>query len=79
MKNLSLILGLLLFCGCATPTTSAGTGYDSANCLLRPGDASTTFVDFQGTKVGLCCDMCVAGFNAMSDEEKAAKIAAAGK
>lgn len=76
MKNLSLSLGLLLLCGCATPTTSAG--YDSATCLMQPGEPSTKFVQFQGTEVGLCCNNCLAGFNAMSDEDKAAKIAAAG-
>ncbi|MBK7406163.1 MAG: glutathione S-transferase [Phycisphaerales bacterium] len=41
----------------------------------EPVSADIKTVSFQGKTVGFCCNGCAAKFNALTDEQKAAKLA----
>ncbi len=65
------------------PTEGDVVTYANAKCpimgsVINPEKITADLVkDFKGEKVALCCAGCPAKWDALSDEEKAAKLAAA--
>lgn len=83
-----VVCGLAILGGCKKeePTTGGGGAktYANTKCpvmlssVIDPEKVTADLVkDFNGEKVALCCAKCPAKWDALSDEEKAAKLAAA--
>jgi outer membrane lipoprotein SlyB len=63
----------------AAAPKQASMGVVNSKCpmmLSHPSTAKTT-CDYNGQKVGFCCGDCVAGWNKLTDAQKAEKLAAA--
>lgn len=65
--------------GCAQQkeTAPAGNGMVANVCVVSGEtlDASSPTADFQGAKVGFCCDKCLAKWNKLDDAAKKAAVA----
>ncbi len=79
MKNLFLTfvatVSLFAFAGCASSSKAAGP--NGACCNMCPVSkealkADSPVVEYNGTKVGFCCDKCMAKWNGMNDADKKA-------
>lgn len=87
MKNLHFtslaFLTALLLGGCAQhDAKKAAPGGLVANTCVMSGealDASSPTADFNGSKVGFCCDKCLAKWNKLDDAGKKAKLAEVAK
>lgn len=83
-KNMKRILtsfaisAMLLLGACASPHAKAPAAGMNAKCPMTGEaiEADSPTVDFQGHKVAFCCDKCIKKWDAMSDSEKQAKLAA---
>lgn len=79
------VLLALGFVGCNQSATTDGSSSDSsiatanAVCPIMGGkvSAKAKTVEWNGKTIGFCCDGCDEEFMALSDEEKAEKLAAA--
>lgn len=81
MKNLLTALvvsvSLFAFAGCASQ--SKATGPNGACCNMCPVSnealpADCKVADYNGTKVGFCCDKCETKWNGMTDAQKKEKF-----
>ena len=64
--------------GKTSKTDLAAAGIINEICPITGGDEKvdpSVTVDYKGKKVAFCCKKCVAKWNALSDAEKAAKLA----
>lgn len=83
MKNLLCaavaFLTVSLLSGCAAPKNSANTAAAPAAsvCVIsgQPLKADGPSVDFQGQKVGFCCENCLGKWHKLDDAGKQAKLA----
>ena len=62
-----------------TPAAKASMGIVNSKCPMKgePVDKDDPTIDYHGQKVAFCCSGCLSKFNKLTDEQKAAKIAAA--
>ncbi len=65
---------------CAGGKATAASATANSMCVLNPTNAVAEGVmtEYKGTKIGFCCAGCIGKFNAMSDADKAAKLAKVG-
>jgi hypothetical protein len=83
MRNLARVVitsvSLLLLAGCAGTKGNAPVATMNTKCVCsgKPVDPKAPTADYQGGKVGFCCDQCPAKWNAMSDADKKAALAKA--
>lgn len=66
---------------CCEGTKAAAAGATANSmCVLNPTEhvSEGVMTEYKGTKVGFCCNGCVAKFNKMSDADKTAKLAKVG-
>jgi hypothetical protein len=63
----------------ATPAKTGSMGIMNSKCPMsgETVDKDDPTMDYKGGKVAFCCKNCEAKFNALSDADKAAKVAAA--
>lgn len=81
MRTLIATAVLALLVGCTSQAESSAPTFVNATCPMMDGgeiDAEGETVEWNGHTVGFCCDGCGGKFEALSDEEKTAKLAAAG-
>ena len=81
---LGAVLGTLLLVGCdqsapAKPPATSQPVVPTVNrkCPIMPEHdvGADARVEFEGKMVGFCCAECIPPWNALSDEEKRAKLA----
>lgn len=73
-----LLSATLLLGACAShekPAPSMGMMNTTCPMSGEALNAKSPTADYQGKKIGFCCNKCVAKFNAMSDADKAAEVA----
>lgn len=76
LKTLAATTLLLLGACHSSPQGTAMTLNSKCPVSGKAVDSSIPTADFNGGKVGFCCPKCVTGWNAMSDADKQAKLAA---
>ncbi|MBL8736546.1 MAG: hypothetical protein JNL12_08985 [Planctomycetes bacterium] len=81
MKNLLTALvvsvSLFAFAGCASQSKVAGPNGACCNMCPVSGEAlpaDCKVADYNGTKVGFCCDKCETKWNGMTDAQKKEKF-----
>lgn len=74
------VVALLVLGACSTETKGESTEFVNANCPMMgdPVEADSAVTEWNGKKVGYCCDGCKGKFEALSDAEKTAKLKATG-
>ena len=82
MKNLlcaaAAFLAVSLLSGCAATDNNTAAATPVASVCVMSGEAlnaDSPSVDFQGQKVGFCCEKCLGSWNKLDDAGKAAKLA----
>ena len=72
-----VLLSLAIVPGCASNKSDASQPPVNKVCLVSgeavPADGPT--VDFQGSKVGFCCEKCITKWDGMNDDAKKAALA----
>jgi hypothetical protein len=65
---------------CKPSKDAAKNGTVNTMCVMNPSEsiADNVSTSYKGMKVGFCCAGCVAKFNALSDADKAARLAKVG-
>jgi hypothetical protein len=67
---------ILLVAACNSSAPQAMTLNSKCPVSGKAVDSSIPTADYNGGKVGFCCPRCVTSWNAMSEADKQAKIAA---
>lgn len=76
LRTVSLVASLVVFAACSSSKAAAVPAGAASVCVMSGEalDASSPTADYQGHKVGFCCDNCAAKWNKLDDAGKKAQF-----